>query len=101
MKQGNEEQTFFLKKRANPGLFFVYFRSFSNKHYYNFYNRLMWKNVMSIQYMAPGFEPTTFATWVSSQNHKTRAPAQTHNLLAWKPCAMLQKIATILLTIAV
>ena len=56
---------------------------------------------MSIQYMAPGFEPTTFATWVSSQNHKTRAPAQTHNLLAWKPCAMLQKIATILLTIAV
>ena len=26
----------FLKKWANPGLFFVYFRSFSNKHYYNF-----------------------------------------------------------------
>ena len=25
--------SFFLKKWANPGLFFVYFRSFSNKHY--------------------------------------------------------------------
>ena len=33
----------FFFKWANPGLFFVYFRSFSNKHYYNFYNRLMWK----------------------------------------------------------
>ena len=32
----------FKKNWANPGLFFVYFRSFSNKHY-NFYN--MWKNV--------------------------------------------------------
>ena len=31
----------FFKKWANPGLFFVYFWSFSNKHYYNFYNRLM------------------------------------------------------------
>ena len=30
---------------------------------------------MTIQYMAPGFEPTTFGTRVSSHNHKTRAPA--------------------------
>ena len=28
-------------KWANPGPFFFYFRSPSNKHYYNFYNRLM------------------------------------------------------------
>ena len=27
------------------------------------------KNVITIQYMAPGFEPTTFETLVSSQNH--------------------------------
>ena len=35
----------------------------------------MWKNVqISIQYMAPGFEPTNFQTWVITHNHKTRAP---------------------------
>ena len=56
---------------------------------------------MSIQNPVMGFEPMASWMQVSSQNHKTRAPAQTHNLLAWKPCAMLQKIATILLTIAV
>ena len=50
-------------KKSNPGLFFVYFQSFSNKHQYNFYNKSMCKNVqMSIQYIAPGFEPTTFKT---------------------------------------
>ena len=32
----------FFKKWANPGLFLVYFRSFSNKQY-NFYNKQMWK----------------------------------------------------------
>ena len=46
-------------KWANPGLFFVYFRSFQT----------------NIQYTVPGFEPTTFVTWVSSHNHYTRAPA--------------------------
>ena len=30
---------------------------------------------MSIQYPAPGFEPTTFGMRVSSHNHYTRAPA--------------------------
>ena len=54
----------FLKKWANPGLFFVYFRSFQTN---NFYNKYMWK--MSIQYMVPRFEPTTFGTQVSSHNH--------------------------------
>ena len=42
----------------------------------------MWK--MSIQYMVLGFEPTTFGTWVSSHDHKTRAPAQMNkNLPNW------------------
>ena len=52
-------------------LFSVFF-----KQTMQFYNKSMWKNVMSIQYPAQGFEPTTFGTWVSSHNHKTRAPAQ-------------------------
>ena len=29
---------------------------------------------MSIQYMAPGFLPTTFWSWVVTHNHSTRAP---------------------------
>ena len=36
------KQWVFLKKWAKPGLFFVYFQSFSNKQY-NFYNKSMWK----------------------------------------------------------
>ena len=36
----------------------------------------MW--IMSILYMVLEFEPTTFGTWVASNNHYTRAP--THNL---------------------
>ena len=34
----------------------------------------MWKNVKSIQYTAPGFEPITSQAWVISHNHWTRAP---------------------------
>ena len=60
---------FFKKKWANPGFFFVYFRSFSNKHYYNFLQQINVKNVMSIQYTALGFEPTTFGSRASSHNH--------------------------------
>ena len=56
------------KKWAIPGLFFIYFQSFSYK-LYNFYNKSMWKYVMSMQYPAPGFEPTTLGMWVSSHNH--------------------------------
>ena len=33
---------FFKKKLSVPGLFVVYFQSFSNKRY-NFYNKLIWK----------------------------------------------------------
>ena len=47
---------------------FHLFSVFSNKQH-NFYNKSMWTNVMSIQYTAPGFEPTTFGTSVSSHNH--------------------------------
>ena len=45
------------KKRANPGLFLVYFRSFQT-NITNFYNKYLRK--MSIQYTV--FEPTTFGT---------------------------------------
>ena len=43
---------------GHPRPLFVYFRSFSNKQY-KFYNKSMGKNIMSIQYPAPEFEPTT------------------------------------------
>ena len=47
-----------LKKWANPGLFYRLVSVFSSKHHYNFYKKICVK--MSIQYMVPGFEPTTF-----------------------------------------
>ena len=56
----------FFKKMGQPRPFFVYFRSFQTK-ITNFYYKYMWK--MSVQYMVPGFEPTTFGTWLSSHNH--------------------------------
>ena len=40
-----------------------------------FVQQIMVKIVISIQYTAPGFEPTTSQTWVVSHNHSTRAPA--------------------------
>ena len=36
---------FFFKKWSSPASFIVYFWAFSNKHHYNFYSKLMWKNV--------------------------------------------------------
>ena len=54
--------TCFFKKWANPASFLFIFGLF--KQTIEFYNKYMWK--MSIQYMVPGFEPTTFGTWVSS-----------------------------------
>ena len=53
---------------------------FSNKH--NF-TTIKWEK-MSIQYKVLGFEPTTFGTWLSSHNHKTRAPAQTTSYILWR-----------------
>ena len=58
----------YIFKWANPGLFFIYFRSFQTNNTI-FYNKSMWNNVMSIQYMALGFKPTTYGMWVSSHNH--------------------------------
>ena len=52
---------------AIPGLFFVYFRLF--KQTLQFLQQIYMKNVMTIQYMASGFKPTTFGTRVSSLNH--------------------------------
>ena len=51
---------FFLKKWADPGLFYRLFLVISNKHHYNFYNKYMRK--MSIQNTVTGFEPMTFGT---------------------------------------
>ena len=70
MSENKDSKSFFFfkkKKWAILGLFFVYFRSFNKQ--YNFYNKSMWKNVMSIQYPALGFEPLTFGMWVASHNH--------------------------------
>ena len=71
--QHMESYFFFLKKWANPGLFFVYFQSFQT-NITIFTTNICEK--MSIQYTVPGFEPMTFGLWVSSHNHYTRAPAQ-------------------------
>ena len=55
---------------GQSGLFFIYFRSFQTN------NTIFTTNEyekMSIEYMAPGFEPMTFRTWVVTHNHWTRA----------------------------
>ena len=38
----------YINKMAIFGHILVYFQSFSNKHQYNFVNKLMWKNVHSV-----------------------------------------------------
>ena len=48
----------FLKKWANPGLFFVYVRSLQKNAIFKA-NQCEKINQMSIQFTAPGFEPTT------------------------------------------
>ena len=63
----------FQKNGPTPASF-LFISVFSNKQY-NFYNKSMWKNVKSIQYMALGFEPMTSRTWVVSHNHLTKASA--------------------------
>ena len=56
----------FYKNGPFPASFIIYFWSFSHKHY-NFYNNICEK--LSIQYLLPGFEPTTSWAWVSCHNH--------------------------------
>ena len=60
-------------KWAILGVFSIYFRPF--KQTLQFLQQIYVKIFMTIQYTAPGFQPTTFGTQVSSHNHKTRAPA--------------------------
>ena len=66
---GNKDQRLFiLNKMGHPRPLFHLFSSFQTniaillQHIYV-------KNVMSIQYMVPGFEPMTFGTRISSHNH--------------------------------
>ena len=54
-------------KLANPASFIVYFRSFQANIITIFTTNMCEK--MSIQYIVPGFEPTTFGTWVSYHDH--------------------------------
>ena len=60
---------FFFKNGQTPTSFAFIFCLFKQTKY--FFSKSMWK--MSIQFMAPGFRPTTSPTWVVSQDHKTRA----------------------------
>ena len=66
----NYDRKLFLKM-GPPQPLFRLFSVFLNKQYNFFYYQSMWKNVMTIQYMALGFEPTTTQTWVVSHNHWT------------------------------
>ena len=50
----------FLKKMANPDLFLFIFGLFKQTSLLFFTTNKCEKNVMAIQYTAPGFEPTTF-----------------------------------------
>ena len=59
-------QPFSFFKWAKSGLFFIYFCSFQTN------NTIFTSNQcekMSIQYLATGFEPTTFRTWFITHNH--------------------------------
>ena len=51
--------------KINPNDLITFFEATNT----TFANNWMWINVMSIQYVAPGFEHTTSQTWVVSHNH--------------------------------
>ena len=59
--------TFVLKMDQPRPLFTFIFSLF--KQTTQFLQQINVKNVMSIQYLPPGFKPMTFGTWVSSHNH--------------------------------
>ena len=52
---------------GQPDLFSFIFGLFKQR--IQFLQQTNVKNVMSIQYMVPGFEPMTSWTWVVSHNH--------------------------------
>ena len=58
---------FFLSKNGPTPASFSFIFAFPNT-YYNFTTNKFEK--MSIQYTVPGFELTSFGTWVSSHNHR-------------------------------
>ena len=57
---------FFLNGPTQASFLFIYGLF---KQTIQFLQQVNVKNVMPIQYTAPGFEPTTFGTWVSSHDH--------------------------------
>ena len=67
---------------AIPGPFLLIF-VFSSKHY-DFHNKYMWKGPSSNRCWDSN--PRLFSTWVSSQNHWTRAPALSVYLVVLVSC---------------
>ena len=63
------------KNRTILGLFFVSFRSFTSKQH-KFSNKIMYK--ISIQYLVPGFELTTFCFEPPPLTTRTGHPSFTH-----------------------
>ena len=61
------KQKLFLRNGPNSASFVFIFVFF--KQTITILTTNIWKNVMTIQYTVPGFEPTTFGTWVSSHSH--------------------------------
>ena len=59
---------FFFKKMGQTRPLLCLFSSFSNKKL-QFLQQIYVKNLLTIQYTVPGFEPTTFGIWVSSHYH--------------------------------
>ena len=68
---------------GQPRPLFGLFLVFTNKQY-NFYNKSMWKNVMSIQSMAPGFEPTTSQTQVTPTTTRPGLPPNLHSWIRFQ-----------------
>ena len=63
---GNPD-TFLLKNEPTPASF--RFFGLSKQASIQFVQQINVKKCQSIQYLAPGFEPTTFRTWVNTHNH--------------------------------
>ena len=62
--------TFFILKKIGPTpASFSFIFSLFKQTLLQFLQQINVKNVMSIQYTAPGFEPTTFGSWASSHYH--------------------------------
>ena len=69
-KYPNKADSFFLNGPTQASFSFIYTLF---KQTIQFSQQINVKNVISIQYTAPGFKPSTSWTWVISHNHQTRA----------------------------